>query len=321
MSTVKKTMRDVFIEQIYNKMFENKSLFFITADFGSPKLDRLRKDFNDRFINVGIAEQNLVNVATGLALEGFIVYVYAIAPFLVMRAYEQIRNNLSLLSHVHEINVNLIGVGAGLSYDVSGPTHHSLEDISIIRTLPNISLISPSDWILAEKFVDYSIENKKPKYIRFDGKPLPNIYNDTDDVNLNDGFFELAKGDDVCLVSTGYMTHTALKVAEKLNRERIHIGVIDVFIIKPMNETLFFDSLVKYKYILTLEEAFINKGGLDSFVIGILNRKSSDIKIKSKGFNDSYVFDVGSRDYLHKLNNLDEDSIVTEIKKMLRESI
>lgn len=321
MSAVKKAMRDVFIEKIYDKMFENKSLFFLTADFGSPKLDVLRKDFNDRFINVGIAEQNLVNVATGLALEGFIVYAYAIAPFLVMRAYEQIRNNLSLLSHIHDINVNLIGVGAGLSYDVSGPTHHSLEDISIIRTLPNLSLITPSDWILAEKFVDYSIENNKPKYIRFDGKPLPNIYNNTDDINLNAGFFELAKGDEVCLVATGYMTHIALRAAEKLNREGIHAGIIDVFIIKPMNETLFLDALTKYKYILTLEEAFINKGGLDSFVIGILNRKSSDTKVKSKGFKDSYVFDVGSRDYLHKLNNLDEDSAVADIKEMLRESV
>jgi transketolase len=314
-------MRDVFIEQIYYKMFDNKSLFFLTADFGSPKLDVLRKDFNDRFINVGIAEQNLVNVATGLALEGFIVYAYAIAPFLVMRAYEQIRNNLSLLSHVHEINVNLIGVGAGLSYDVSGPTHHSLEDISIVRTLPNISLISPSDWVLAEKFADYSIENKKPKYIRFDGKPLPNIYSKTDDVTLDDGFFEFVKGNDVCLISTGYMTHTAIGVAEKLSKAGIHIGVIDIFIIKPMNEKKFINSLAGYKHILTLEEAFINKGGLDSLVMSILKSTTSDIKVKSKGFKDSYAFDVGSRDYLHKLNNLDEGSIVADIKEILRESV
>src|SRR5208337_5213045 len=108
------------------------------ADFGSPKLDKLREDFSDRFINVGIAEQNLVNVSTGLALEGYTVYAYAIAPFLVMRAFEQIRNNMSLLYHTRELNVNLIGVGAGLSYDVSGPTHHSVEDIAIIRTLPNM---------------------------------------------------------------------------------------------------------------------------------------------------------------------------------------
>ncbi|HAH33131.1 MAG TPA: transketolase [Elusimicrobia bacterium] len=318
MSMVKKAMRDVFLERIYSKMSENRSLFFLTADFGSPKLDALRRDFNDRFINVGIAEQNLVNVATGLALEGFTVYAYAIAPFLIMRAYEQIRNNLSLLSHVRDINVNLIGVGAGLSYDVSGPTHHSLEDISIIRTLPNVSLISPSDWVLAERFVDYSIENITPKYIRFDGKPLPNIYTDTDRFNLNDGFFELSKGGEICLVSTGYMTHTALRVAEKLRKEGIHAGVVDIFIIKPMNEMLFAAVLARYKHIVTLEEAFIDKGGLDSFVNNILNKQMPGAKVKSKGFKDSYVFDVGGRDYLHKLNHLDEDSIVAEVKEILK---
>ena len=136
-------MRDVFIEGIYNRMQEDRNLFFISADFGSPKLDRLREDFKDRFINVGIAEQNLINISTGLALEGFTVYAYAIAPFLTMRAYEQIRINLSLHAQLKEININLIGVGAGLSYDVSGPSHHCLEDLSIMRTLPNLIVFSP----------------------------------------------------------------------------------------------------------------------------------------------------------------------------------
>ena len=157
-------------------MHDDNSIFFISADFGSPKLDILREKFKDRFINVGIAEQNLINISTGLALEGFTVYAYAIAPFLTMRAYEQIRVNLALHAQLKEININLIGVGAGLSYDVSGPTHHCLEDITIMRTLPNLIVFSPSDWILAQKFVDYSIKVKKPKYLRFDGKPLPQIY-------------------------------------------------------------------------------------------------------------------------------------------------
>src|SRR3990167_7331166 len=100
MNSEKKTMRDVFIEQIYNRMSVNDSLFFISADFGSPKLDKLRENFKDRFINVGIAEQNLINVSTGLALEGFTVYAYAIATFLTMRAYEQIRVNLALLGQL-----------------------------------------------------------------------------------------------------------------------------------------------------------------------------------------------------------------------------
>lgn len=318
MNIGKKTMRDVFIEQVYYRMFEDKTLFFLTADFGSPKLDRLRKDFSDRFINVGIAEQNLINISTGLALEGFTVYAYAIAPFLVMRAYEQIRNNLSLLSHVREINVNLIGVGAGLSYDVSGPTHHSVEDISIMRTLPNITIFSPSDWVLAERFVEYSIENKKPKYIRFDGKPLPNIYDSKEAINFQQGFSELIKGEEICLVSTGYMTHTALKAAEKLACDGVKIGVIDVFVIKPMQEDLFFQALSRYKHIVTIEEAFINKGGLDSLVMGILNERGASIRLANKGFKDSYVFDIGSREYLHKLNNIDEKGIVEDVKGLLK---
>ncbi len=117
-------MRDVLIEQIYQKMFDDERIFFLSADLGSPVLDKVREQFEDRFINVGIAEQNLINVSTGLAFEGFTVYAYAIAPFLTMRAYEQLRVNLSLSSELMELNVNLIGVGAGLSYDVSGPTHH-----------------------------------------------------------------------------------------------------------------------------------------------------------------------------------------------------
>lgn len=320
MNIEKKTMRDVFIEEIYKRMFDDSSLFFLTADFGSPKLDRLRKDFSDRFINVGIAEQNLINIATGFALEGFTVYAYAIAPFLVMRAYEQIRNNLSLLSHTHEINVNIIGVGAGLSYDVSGPTHHSIEDISIIRTLPNISIFSPSDWVLAEKFVDYSIKNKKPKYIRFDGKPLPNIYEDKEAVNIYNGFFELSKGEKVCLISTGYMTHTALKTVDRLRRDGIPVGLIDIFMIKPVDENLLSEALSKYECVITVEEAFINKGGLDSLIAGVLENKGLEIKLKRIGFKDAYVFDIGSRDFLHRLNGLDEDSIIKIVKDTIKET-
>lgn len=317
MKTDKKTMRDAFIEQVYYHMHEDSNIFFLSADFGSPKLDILREKFKDRFINVGIAEQNLINISAGLALEGFTVYAYAIAPFLIMRAYEQIRNNISLLSQIKEVNVNLIGVGAGLSYDVSGPTHHCLEDISIIRTLPNITVFSPSDWALAEKFVDYSIKVKKPKYIRFDGKPLPQIHEDIEDVKLENGFIEMKKGEGLCLISTGYMTHKAANIADILVKDGIAIGVVDIFLLKPLNDVLLFKALKGYKCVITLEEAFINKGGLDSMVLGILNSRNSNIRLKRMGFEDAYVFDMGSREYLHKLNNLDNESIIKNIKEML----
>jgi len=304
-------MRDVFLERIYERMRKNKRIFFLSADFGSPVLDKLRKDFKDRFINVGIAEQNLINIATGLALENYIVYAYAIAPFLTMRAYEQIRQNLAISSQIKPVNVNLIGVGAGLSYDVSGPSHHCLEDISIMRLLPNFVVFSPSDEKLVEKFVDYSIKKRVPKYLRFDGKPLPVIYGDIKNLNLENGFYELLKGKKVCLVSTGYMTHTAKIAAKKIRGA----GVVDVFLLKPLNENLLFKTLKKYEYIITIEEAFLNNGGLDSLISKIFRDKEYTAKLKGLGIDDKYVFDLGSRDRLHKLNHLDEESIIKIIKK------
>ena len=313
----RKTMRDCFIDGLYGRMQKNRNIFFLCADFGSPKLDQIREEIGDRFINVGIAEQNLINVATGLALEGFTVYVYAIAPFLVMRPYEQIRINLALHAQLKEINVNLIGVGAGLSYDVSGPTHHCLEDITIMRALPHLEVFSPSDWVLAEKFIDHSLHVGKPKYLRFDGKPLPNIYQKDSVISIEDGFCELKKGSRVCFVSTGIMTHKALEAAATLKKENIDVGVIDVFLLRQGKADRLYEALQKYDALITLEEAFINKGGLDSFILFLLNKKSSKTKLRNMGFEASYIFDIGSRDYLYKLNNLDEASIIKNVKDLL----
>ena len=114
-------MRDALLDRVWRSMATDDKVFFATADFGSPVLDKIRADHPDRFVNVGIAEQQLINVSVGLALEGYTVFAYAIAPFITMRCYEQIRVSLALLSEVRPMNVNLIGVGAGYSYVVSGP--------------------------------------------------------------------------------------------------------------------------------------------------------------------------------------------------------
>jgi transketolase len=305
-------MRDSLIEQIYRRMGENSRIFFLSADFGAPALDKLRQDFADRFINVGIAEQNLINVSTGLALEGFIIYAYAISAFLTMRTYEQIRNNLALMSQHKELNVNLIGVGAGASYDMSGPSHHCFEDLSIIRTLPNILLCSPSDWVVAKSFVDFSININKPKYIRLDGKNLPQIYDETDKISWNAGFCELKKGDKICIVSTGYATHKAIKLTNQLSRKGVRIGIVDVFMLKELNKNTLLDVLKKYKAVFTIEEAFINKGGLDSLIYSLLASQTK-IKFKSFGFDDKYIFISGKRDFLAETTNFSESAILKAI--------
>jgi transketolase len=317
MKTEKITMREAFISQIYDRMCKDDTVFFLAADFGSPKLDHMRERFSDRFINVGIAEQNLINVSTGLALQGFTVYAYGIAPFLTMRAYEQIRNNLSLLSQLKELNINLVGVGAGLSYDVSGPTHHCLEDITIMRTLPHVDIFSPSDWVLAEKFADYSLSVKKPKYIRFDSKALPAIYGNGETIDFHNGFYELSEGDAVCLVSTGYMTHIALKAVAALREDGISAGLIDVFLFTAPHADLLRETMGKYKCLITIEEAFIHRGGLDSLILSLAGENNMPVVFHRMGFRDRYAFEIGERKYLHKLNNLDENSIIAHVKTAL----
>ena len=309
-----RVMRDAFIEALFERMQADENIFFISADFGAPALDKLRSRYADRFVNVGIAEQNLINVATGLALEDFIVYAYAIAPFLSMRAYEQIRTSISILSQIRDININLIGVGAGLSYDVTGPTHHCLEDSCIMAVLPNFTVFSPSDPILSEKFVDYTLKQSGPKYIRMDGKAQPELYADEEKISFEDGFTELRKGSEVCIVATGYMTHEALKVADKLSQDNISAGVVDVYFLKPFNEQLLVKIFRRYKHIVTMEEAFLNKGGLDTIVAGACFSNRVYIGMTKLGFGDRYIFDVGNREHLYRINGLDLINMIKKIK-------
>ena len=308
------TMRDAFLEKLYKKMSIDDSIFFVTADFGAPTLDKIKVDFPDRFINVGIAEQNLINVSVGLALEGFKVYTYCIALFLTLRAYEQIRTSISLYAQIKDLNINLIGVGIGLSYDVVGPTHHCLEDSCIMNVLPNFTIFTPSDLVMAGEFVDYTLIHTGPKYIRLDGKPQPDLYIPENIIPFDDGFCEIRKGMDVCIVSSGCMTHKALEVAEQLTKDGISTGVIDQFFLKPFNEKKLLGILSRYKHIVTMDEAFINKGGLDSIIEHLCFSNKLFVGMTKFGFDDKYVFAVGDRAHLHIVNDLGHANIIRRIK-------
>lgn len=313
MSTVKMmTMRDAFIGTLCDRMVADTSIFFLAADLGAPALDRMRIEFPDRFINVGIAEQNLINVASGLALEGFTVYTYAIAPFITMRAYEQARVNLAVASQIRPVNVTMIGLGGGVSYQVSGPTHHCLEDLAIMRLLPNMAVYCPADWVTAAALVDQTRTTIGPKYIRFDGKALSALYADPAAVDLQKGFAQLIAGTDICLVGTGFMTHRALRVAQ----ERSGVAVIDLFALKPCHEQALAVALAPYKLVISMEEAFINNGGLDSLLAKVIREYDLSCRLQPVGVNDRYVFDLGSRDRLHAMNAMDEAAVISLIDRM-----
>ncbi|MDD5052046.1 MAG: transketolase C-terminal domain-containing protein [Sulfuricurvum sp.] len=307
-----KAMRDVFIETLISKMEEDKTIFFLSADFGSPALDKLRELYPDRFINVGIAEQNLINVATGLALEGFKVYAYAIAPFITMRCYEQIRVNLSVLSQIRPMCVNIIGVGAGFSYDMSGPTHHCLEDLSIMGTLPNITVFSPSDYSSAEHYVNETLKIGI-RYLRFDAKPLFNI-EAQEEIDFAQGFRVVKAGEVGVIISTGYMTHKALEYANKLQLVGKNVGVIDLFLPSTFNYESLEKALRGYDVLISLEEGIGNAGGLDSKILHFINTIKLSKFYTPLAMHGKYSFEIGSRDSLHEHFDMGLQNIIRALK-------
>ncbi len=316
MSSQPLAMRDALLSRVWQEMQSDPKIFFVTADFGSPVLDKIRADFPDRFINVGVAEQNLINISAGLALEGYSVFAYAIAPFITMRCYEQIRVSLALLSEVRPMNVTLIGVGAGYSYVVSGPTHQCYEDITLMRALPNVRVLSPCDHPSAAALFDDCLNISGIKYLRLDAQVLPLVYQDyLPDLAL--GFHIHRTGQDLCLIATGYMFHTALAVADSLQHEGYSIGVIDLIDLSNCNLAQLGSSIAGYKGVVTLEEGFRGRGGVDALLFEFLSRQSVSLPIRNIGVAGGYSFELGSREELHERVGIGRHSIVRELTSFL----
>jgi len=317
MSTKPLAMRDAFLDRVWRAMDKDESIFFTCADFGSPVLDKIREQFPDRFVNVGIAEQNLINVSAGLAIEGYKVFAYAIAPFITMRCYEQIRVNLALLSVVRPMNVNLVGVGAGYSYVVSGPTHQCYEDLSIVRALPNVSIYSPADHISAADLFDECVGRVGPKYLRFDAQVLPTLYAERAP-NLRCGFEVHRTGSEACIVATGYMVHTALQLANRMAETGIAIGVIDLFNITDFDEMELLTSLQPYQGIVTMEEGFRGRGGMDSMMFNLMATHCVAVPILNIGVEGGYSFELGCRAELHEQAGIGGEAVFKKVSGFLK---
>ncbi|OIQ66765.1 1-deoxy-D-xylulose-5-phosphate synthase [mine drainage metagenome] len=317
MSVKPLAMRDVLLDRIWRAMADDQKIFFISADFGSPVLDKIRADFPGRFVNVGIAEQNLINVSAGLALEGYTVFAYAIAPFITMRCYEQIRVSLALLSEVRPMNVNLIGVGAGYSYVVSGPTHQCYEDITLMRALPNFRVLSPSDHVSAGALFDRCVSTRGPKYLRLDAQVLPVLY-EAGPPDLDVGFHVHRQGAQVCLVATGYMLHTALKVADSLAATGVSVGVVDLFDISNFAADQLHALLSDYPGIVTLEEGFRGRGGVDAMLFEFIARRGLDVRMLNIGVEGGYSFELGSRLELHEQVGIGPESVLRSVTTFIQ---
>lgn len=300
------TMRDAFFDKLYELAKKDKRIYIVSADMGAPSLDKFRRDLPEQFVNVGIAEHNMVTVAAGLALEGKRPFMYAIMPFVTLRCYEMIKVDMSLMN----LPVAAVGVGSGFSYDDSGPTHHSTEDITIMRALPNMTILNSSDSVMAEKFAEIAIEINGPSYVRLDRHVLPVIYENNYD--FSKGLSALKQGADVWIVATGNTVHTALEVSQELAAHKINAGVIDLFRLKPVNEDLLLKTIGGAKGVITIEEHLL-AGGLGSIVAEIAADNGLLLPIKRIGIRDKYYYAYGGRENIQKICGIDKETAVKSV--------
>lgn len=309
-----KGMRDSFFDSLFKVARKDKDLILISADTGAICLDNFKKYLRRQYINVGIAEQNMIGIAAGLALSGKKVYVYAIIPFATMRCYEQIRVDLCCMN----LDVTVVGIGAGFDYSTLGPTHHGTEDIALMRVLPGMQVYSPSDSLMAELIAERTAKIKGPKYIRLDRTGFPLVYKNKKDINFKTGFNVLKKGRDLYIISTGRMVLTALTLAEELSRESISAGVIDLFRIKPFKKQELINKIGETKYIITLEEHFV-EGGIGDIIAETLWEYNYQGQFKPVGIRNEFCRKYGQREYLLRYNFLDINSLIKIVLKFLKE--
>lgn len=310
-----KGMRDTFSESLYAIMKKDKKVILVTSDTGAICHDKIKKNLPAQYINVGIAEQNMIGISAGLALSGKIVFAYAIVPFATMRCFEQIRVNLCCM----KLPVTVVGVGAGFDYSTLGPTHHGTEDISLMRSLPDMTVYSPSDSIMADYLAQWCYRKKGPKYVRLDREGFPLIYSKEANIDEFSGFSLVKKGKDIVIVSTGRMVYTALAAARKLSRYKLNPAVIDLFKIKPLKDKKIMSVINEYRYVVTLEEHFLT-GGVGSLLSEILARRKNVPILKSIAIPDSFCRCYGKREYLKKANDLDVDSVIKAVVQWIKEN-
>ncbi len=291
----------------------NDKLMILTSDVStSAGLDRYKKSYPENYVDVGIAEQNLIGVATGFASEGFDVITTTFAPFQTLRCCEQIKVNLSYMKQ----KVIMVGLASGLVLGNLGYTHCSIEDIGILRSLPNLTIISPADPGETVKALFASINHKQSVYIRLTGG------SNTSQIYKSDYKFEIGKsikltdGDDLLIIASGSMVKTALNCAEKLNDKRISSEVINMHTIKPLDKDQIYKSIKGKKLIITIEEHNII-GGLGSAVSEVISEIEGSPRKISFGINDMYS-KGGSYKYLKDKFGLEDDKIINKIEKELK---
>lgn len=311
-------MRNTCLNMIYELAQKDPSVLFIGSDLSPGLLDDMRRELPNQYFMEGISEANIIGMAAGLAMDGYVPFVVTIASFITRRCYEQIALDLCL----QNLPVRLVGIGAGLNYAPLGPTHQAIEDIAIMRALPNMTIVAPSDAEEMKRLMQRTPEIPGPLYLRL-AKGFDPI------VSREEKGFEIGKAilmreapaskSDVLFITTGIMTTRALAAAAQLAKEGIESKVLHVHTLKPLDEAAIVSHARNMKLVLTLEEHKLD-GGLGSACTDILVdqlQPSEFPKIRRLGIPDSFAEDYGTQDSLLESFSLQPPEIAKTVKSYL----
>lgn len=304
-------MRDRFFNALFALAKKHPEIVIVSADNGAPTLDQFAFELKDQFYTVGIAEQQMMGMAAGLASEGRKVYTYAIAPFVTTRVHEQ--NKIDMCAMRLPI-VNL-GVGAGYAYDVMGPSHHTVEDITIMRVLPHMQIFSPADGATAELLTTASYRNPEPQYIRFDRAGIPDVPRPSA-IQIEEGMQIVRAGKDLCIFATGIMVHEALRVAEGFAKQGVSCAVVDVYRVKPLPREHLLACFRNFPILVTYEEHLL-AGGFGSAILELANDNGYRNPILRIGQEERFVFENGGRAAIWRKYGLDAEAASTKITRWI----
>ena len=297
-------------ETLVELVGEGLDIMAVEADLsGSTTTNKLGKAHPDRLVNVGIAEQNMIGMASGLSRTGLVPFASSFAVFSAGRAFEIIRNGVCY----SKANVKIAGSHCGITATGDGGTHQCIEDLALMRSLPNMTVFCPCDYTQAKKLIKNAYEINGPVYMRLSREPVP-IITSADEELVTGKAQILRDGTDVCIIATGLPVHIALEATEELAKEGISAAVLNMFTIKPLDEATVLQYAAKCGKIVTMEEHSVI-GGLGDAVLNVLNGHEG-VKFDKIGVEDRFG-QSGLIDELLKEYGMNKDNLIAHIRKLL----
>jgi transketolase len=308
-------MRQAFIDQLIHQAELDPKIFLLTADLGWSILEPFATRFPDRYLNVGVAEQNMQGIATGLAREGFVPFVYSISTFASMRGFEQFRDGAIL----HQLPVRVIGIGGGFSYGHAGPTHHGLEDLTLGRTQPGLTVIAPADEKQATRAVEQLNSISGPAYLRIDKANLGLLPGLNGRFRFNE--IELIRETSPTLfLATGSISHEVFKAIEYLNESGIDVS-FGVLAHLPFTAShAIRETLSKFSRVITVEEGHVS-GGLASLIAEAIAEEGLNCRLTSMGVKQTFLHTNGSTSFMRTKHRLDWESLALTAEAMIAQGL